>query len=170
MSICLADFEEEDYEEGEGEEEEPEVGTEKVPRSEENIVGPQPENKEEQVEEHSQPEVKENVEVHSTTSAPIIDLCELNNGGCDHNCHFHREDGPSGRVECSCFAGFTLNAADGRSCQGESHSYLESDSQEPKSFPLMAYQSLLFSQSDDYSVDFLTTTFSSFSTCFSPPR
>lgn len=60
---------------------------------------------------------------YATTKAPApaIDLCQVANGGCDHNCRFAKEDhDPQGRVECSCFSGFNLNADDGRTCHGES--------------------------------------------------
>lgn len=59
----------------------------------------------------------------TTTAAPqIIDLCQSGNGGCDHNCRFVADD-PQGFVECSCFAGFTLDPANGRTCHGESLLY-----------------------------------------------
>lgn len=133
INLCVIhwpDYEEEDYEEGEGEEEEPEGAAEKVtedPRKEENSVDPEPTIKENDVEDDHRPEEEHPEPTSTTSAAPVADLCALNNGGCDHNCRFHEEEG---QVECSCFAGFTLNAADGRTCQGESHSYLETDSGE----------------------------------------
>lgn len=134
--------EEEDYEEGE--ETEAEEESPATPKStaketqgrEENSVLEQEESKpdqsqggeegedgEEDEEDDNEVEKSEVHPVTTTTEAPVVDLCQVNNGGCDHNCRFSREDvDPQSRglVECSCFAGFTLDSGDGRTCHGES--------------------------------------------------
>lgn len=133
--------EEEDYEEGE--ETEAEEESPATPKStaketqgrEENSVLEQEESKPDQSqggeeedgdEDEEDDNEVEKSEVHpvtTTTEAPVVDLCQVNNGGCDHNCRFSREDVDAqsrGLVECSCFAGFTLDSGDGRTCHGES--------------------------------------------------
>lgn len=132
------EYEDEDYEEGEGEEEEDNAETEKPLRREENSVTadetePEVQPSQEKVpdnEEDEDEDEQEIPEVHKTDSEVVevttkvapVDLCQTANGGCDHNCHFVREenDPEGGRVVCSCFSGFTLDDGDGRTCHGES--------------------------------------------------
>lgn len=134
------EYEDEDYEEGEGEEEEDNAETEKPLRREENSVTADetepevqpsqekvPDNEEEEDEDEDEQEIPEvhktdSEVVEVTTKAAPVDLCQTANGGCDHNCHFVREenDPEGGRVVCSCFSGFTLDDGDGRTCHGES--------------------------------------------------
>lgn len=125
--------EEEDYEEGE--ETEAEEETPATPKSnakdtqgrEENSVleqeepkpNPSVEREDEEDEDEDNEVEKSEVRPETTTTEapPVIDLCQLSNGGCDHNCRFSRENS---RVECSCFSGFALDSGDGRTCHGES--------------------------------------------------
>lgn len=143
--LSFTDYEDEDYEEGEeneGEEEPSEKPVEptETTRREDNSVlveesepDVDPAKKDatesvEDVEEEDSNLVVEKIDqevqettTSTTTRAPVIDLCQVGNGGCDHNCLFQIEDNnPEGRVECSCFSGFDLNTADGRTCYGES--------------------------------------------------
>lgn len=146
----IPDYEEGDYEEGdetEAEEEEEKPSAAKEPSRESNSVLAQPEDnepshkendpernreeeeEEEQTEEDNEiptEETENRVENHhhhttTSTSAPIVDLCQTENGGCDHKCQFIRDpEDHAGRIECSCYPGFNLDEADGRTCHGES--------------------------------------------------
>lgn len=144
VSPVNIEYEDEDYEEGEETEAEEEASENNVepkepPRREDNSVHvdesepdvdpareehPEAEEEEDEMDNEIIPKSEmTDPEVTTTTSppAPVVDLCQLGNGGCDHNCRFVKEDhDPEGRVECSCFSGFNLNAEDGRTCHGES--------------------------------------------------
>ena len=135
----IADYEDEDYEEGEETEAEEEREGQ-PPRREENSVidesettGHHKEEEEQEVSEKTDTELdphagEKESPTSTTTSSPVhvppphpVDLCLVGNGGCDHNCRFTTDDSSSGgRVECSCFSGFELSPADGRTCHGES--------------------------------------------------
>jgi len=47
--------------------------------------------------------------------------CDADRGGCDHECQMvqHEEDPDNPRIQCSCYAGFTLDEYDGRRCHGK---------------------------------------------------
>lgn len=68
-----------------------------------------------------QPKVSETSEERAGSGQAIVggESCELNNGGCDHSCVTAKDETGYERIECSCYAGFTLNEADGRTCQGK---------------------------------------------------
>lgn len=45
---------------------------------------------------------------------PAVDLCEKDNGGCEHYCQ-----SAGGEVKCSCKRGYHVSITDHMKCEGE---------------------------------------------------
>ena len=51
-------------------------------------------------------------------SSSTLSTCNLNGGGCEHECHMKVNENNESHVKCSCFVGFVLDVQDGKRCHG----------------------------------------------------